>query len=60
MNNLKEIMKQRNVNISHMSLDTGYSRAAIYKLIDGRNFPRLHTARDIAGYLGVTDRDIWQ
>jgi len=43
-----------------MALDTGYSQQAIYRWRKDFNVPNLYAARDVAGYLGVTDRDIWQ
>ena len=60
MCNLKKIMKEKKVTVSTMSLDTGYSVQTIYHWQREIISPGLYAARDIAGYLGVTDKDIWQ
>lgn len=59
MSNLKEILKVKGIPVSKMAKETGYSVQCINKWILGRTLPKLYPARDIAGYLGVTDRDIW-
>ena len=60
MCNLKKVMDDKEVKVSTMALDTGYHRQTIYQWRRGICSPNIYTARDIAGYLGVTDRDIWQ
>jgi len=59
MNNLKEIMKDKKISPFKMAIDTGYSVSSIYGFSQNRFVPNLLKARDIAEYLGVTDREIW-
>lgn len=60
MNNLKKIIEEKGVQVARMSRETGYRSPTIYHWISEHTIPNLYAARDIAQYLGVTDRDIWQ
>ena len=59
MNNLKRIMKEKKVSPFALAVDTGYSVSSIYHISQNKNVPSLLKARDIAEYLGVTDKEIW-
>lgn len=52
-------MKDKKISPFALAVDTGYSISSIYSISQNRVAPNIFKARDIAEYLGVTDKEIW-
>ena len=58
LNRLREIRKKNNVSADIMSMETGYSRASIYKWEAGY-IPKLIPAIEIAKYLNSSVEELF-
>lgn len=53
INNIKEILKTKNIKISYAIEETGLSRSYFYDVMNGNSIPSLLVARKIANAIGV-------
>ena len=56
--NMKRIMKEKDITGAALALATGYSRAAISQYMNGVNVPSKHRLEAIAVVLGVTIEEL--
>jgi DNA-binding XRE family transcriptional regulator len=56
---LKVILVERGISQTYLAKKLGISMAAINSLVNGRSFPQLPLALQIADELGLKVEDIW-